>query len=187
MRPFTVKTYISAPREQIFDFLADYANRPAHADHFMLEYRLARARSDGLGAAARYKLDPPIVPKTWVEVAITDLDRPRALVETGRYMRWGRSPLLLRWEVLPDVKGVTRVELTVETEPATRIDRLKEGFGVRAWWRRQSKKSLERLRIIFEERPAGELARATVAGYEPVKAPRFGAHLPPPRARQGSG
>ena len=187
MRPFTVKTYISASREEIFDFLADYANRPAHADHFMLEYRLARANSEGLGAAARYKLDPPIVPKTWVEVAITSLERPRAIVETGRYMRWARSPVLLQWEVLPDVKGVTRVELTVETEPATRIDKLKEGFGTRGWWRRQSKKSLERLRMIFEERSAGALARATVAGYESAKAPRFGGHLPPPRVGQGSG
>ena len=30
-----------------------------------------------IGAAARYKLDPPIVPKTWVEVGITGLERPR--------------------------------------------------------------------------------------------------------------
>jgi uncharacterized protein YndB with AHSA1/START domain len=187
MRPFTVKTYISAPREEIFDFLADYANRPAHTDHFMLEYRLARANSAGTGAAARYKLDPPIVPKTWVEVGITGLERPREIVETGRYMRWNRSSLLLHWELVPDVKGVTRVELTMETEPATRIDRLKEGFGVRGWLRRQSKKSLERLRVIFEERSAGELAPATLAGYEAVNAPRFGAHLPPPRVGQGSG
>ena len=187
MRPFTVKTYISAPREEIFDFLANYANRPAHADHFMLEYRLARANPEGLGAAARYKLDPPIVPKTWVEVSITGLERPRELLETGRYMRWARSPLLLQWELLADVKGVTRVELTMETQPATRIDKFKEGFGTRGWLKRQSKKSLERLRIIFEESSEGRFARATVAGYEATKAPRFGAHLPPPRVGQGSG
>jgi hypothetical protein len=37
--------------------------------------------------------------------------------------------------------------------------------------------------MIFEERPDGELKRATIAGYEPAKAPRFGTHprVGPPR------
>jgi uncharacterized protein YndB with AHSA1/START domain len=187
MRPLTVKTYISAPREDIFDFLADFANRPSHCDHFELDYRLARANSVGVGAAARFKLDPPLVPKTWVEIGISELDRPRLVVEEGRYMRWNRSLLLVTWELVPETTGVTRVELTVESRPATRIDALKEGLGARGWLKRQSKKSLERLRMIFEERPSDRLARASVAGYEANKAPRFGAHIPAPRTRQGSG
>jgi hypothetical protein len=36
------------------------------------------------------------------------------------------------------------------------------------------KVSLKRLRTIFEERPERPLARATVAGYEPLKAARYG-------------
>ena len=51
--------------------------------------------------------------------------------------------------------------------------------------RRQTKKALERLRMIFEEPPSGPLKRATIAGYEPRKAPRFGAahrHGPGPPA-----
>jgi hypothetical protein len=88
---------------------------------------------------------------------------------------------------VPDVAGTTRVELTIESDPATRIDRFKEGFGARGWLKRQAKKSVERLRVIFEERPAGQLVRPNVAGYEPLKAPRFGGHLPPRRVREGSG
>jgi hypothetical protein len=55
------------------------------------------------------------------------------------------------------------------------VDRLRQ-VGAAGWTRRQTKKALERLRMIFEERPDGELKRATIAGYEPAKAPRFGAH-----------
>ena len=69
----------------------------------------------------------------------------------------------------------TRVELTVWTEPATRLDAFKESLGGRRWLKRQLKKSLTRLRRIFEdERQKKPLERATIAGYEPAKAARFG-------------
>jgi hypothetical protein len=73
--------------------------------------------------------------------------------------------------------------LTTYSEPATPIDRLKE-IGAAGWMRRQTRKALDRLRMIFEEPPRGELKRATVAGYEPAKAARFGAHtgMDPSRA-----
>ena len=69
--------------------------------------------------------------------------------------------------------GGTRVELTTYGEPATAVDRFKQ-LGAAGWMRRQTKKALERLRMIFEEPPKEELKRATIAGYEPAKAPRFG-------------
>ena len=47
--------------------------------------------------------------------------------------------------------------------------------GAASWTRRQTAKQLERLRMIFEEPPEEPLKRATIAGYEPAKAPRFGA------------
>ena len=47
--------------------------------------------------------------------------------------------------------------------------------GAAGWMRRQTKRSLERLRMIFEEPPDGPLKRVTIAGYEPAKAARFGA------------
>jgi hypothetical protein len=46
---------------------------------------------------------------------------------------------------------------------------------VHRWMRRQTKIALERLRRIFEEPRDAPLARATIAGYEPLKAVRFGA------------
>jgi hypothetical protein len=66
------------------------------------------------------------------------------------------------------------VELTTYSEPATAVDRFRE-LGAAGRVRRQTRKALERLRAIFENPPQAELKRASIAGFEPVKAPRFGA------------
>ena len=49
VRQVTVSTVISAPREQIFDFVGDLAGRPAYTDHYMHDYRLARVERGGRG------------------------------------------------------------------------------------------------------------------------------------------
>jgi hypothetical protein len=173
MRPLTVHTSISAPREEVFDFVGDLAARVAYSDHYMHDFRLTRPRSRGVGAAARFVLDAPLV-SSWCEIAISEYDRPRRLVERARVWRLGRTPAVAVYEFIQDVQGVTRVELTIWTEPATRIDALKEAMGVRRWLKGQAKTSLERLRLIFEEERDAPLVRASIAGYEPLKAARFG-------------
>jgi uncharacterized protein YndB with AHSA1/START domain len=174
VRQVTVSTVISAPREEVFDFVCDLAGRPAYTDHFMRDYRLARVDPVGRGAAARFQLRAPLA-KEYAELQIMEADRPRRIVEEIRVGRRGRNRSVAVYEFIVDGGGVTRVELTTYSEPATIIDRVKE-LGAAAWIRRQTKKALERLRLIFEEPPRGELKRATIAGYEPDKAPRFGAH-----------
>jgi uncharacterized protein YndB with AHSA1/START domain len=182
VRQVTVSTVISAPREEVFDFVCDLAARPAYTDHFMRDYRLARVDPVGPGAAARFQLRAPLA-KEYAELQIMEADRPRRIVEEIRVGRRGRNRSVAVYEFIVDGGGVTRVELTTYSEPATIIDRVKE-LGAAAWIRRQTKKALERLRLIFEEPPRGELKRATIAGYEPEKAPRFGAHtgMDPSRA-----
>lgn len=178
MRQVTVDTVISAPREQVFDFVADLSRRPAYSDHYLKDYRLARANPVGKGAAARFLLDAPIFSER-AEIEIAEYDRPRRIVEEGRVGRRGRSRLVAVYDFIPEAGGSTRVELTTYSEPKTMIDRIKQR-GAHRWVRRQSNVALRRLRRIFEEPPAGELRRVTVAGYEPSKAPRFGAHVPAP-------
>jgi uncharacterized protein YndB with AHSA1/START domain len=173
MREVAVETVISAPRERIFDFIADVAGRPAYCDHYLEDFRLARANPYGVGAAARFRLRAPLA-KEYAELTITEADRPRRLVEELRVGRLGRNRSLAVYELIPEPGGATRVRLTTYSEPATLADRVRE-IGAAGWLRRQSKRALERLRLIFEEPPEGELARATVAGYEPNKAARFGA------------
>jgi uncharacterized protein YndB with AHSA1/START domain len=173
MRQVTVAVHISAPRERVFDFVADLAGRPAWTDHYLEDFRLARPNPYGLGAAARFRLRAPLA-KEWVELAITECDRPRRIVEEARVGRRGRNRSLAVYEFSQEAGGNTHVELTTFSEPATVIDRLKQ-IGAASWMRRQTKTALERLRMVFEEPLEGELARVTVAGFEPEKAARFGA------------
>jgi uncharacterized protein YndB with AHSA1/START domain len=172
VRPVTVSTVISAPREQVFDFVCDLAARPAYTDHFMRDYRLARVNPVGIGAASRFQIKAPFA-KEYAELQITEVDRPRRIVEEIAVGRRGRNRSLAVYDFTDEGHGVTRVELTTFSEPATAIDRVKE-IGAHGWMRRQTSKALNRLRMIFEDPPKGDLKRATIAGYEPDKAARFG-------------
>jgi uncharacterized protein YndB with AHSA1/START domain len=173
VRQVTVSTVISAPRDEIFDFVCDLAARPAYTDHYMRDYRLARVNPVGLGAAARFRVRGPVA-KEYAELSISEVDRPRRILEEIRMGRRGRNRFVAVYDFEAEGPNQTRIELTTYGEPATTVDRIRQ-FGAAGWLKRQTKKSLERLRMIFEEPPQGELRRATIAGYEPMKAPRFGA------------
>jgi uncharacterized protein YndB with AHSA1/START domain len=169
VREVTVHATISAPREQIYDFVVDLAGRPAFSDHYIKDFRLARVQAVGLGAAARFKLR-----NQWAELSIREADRPRRIVEELRWGRRGRNRALVVWDFSREAGGATRVDLSTLSEPATVVDRLNE-IGAAGFIKRNSKTALERLRMIFEETRERPLARVTIAGYEPAKAARFGA------------
>lgn len=173
MRQVTVDAFISAPREQIFDFVNDLAARPAFTDHYLDDYRLARVHTVGVGAAARFQLKVPFG-KQYAELTIVEVDRPRRIVESVAIGRRGRNRGLAVYEFVQE-QGGTRVELTTFAEPATIFDR-RHDIGAAGWMRRRTRTALDRLRAIFEEPPKEPLARATIAGYEPAKAARFGVH-----------
>jgi hypothetical protein len=172
VRPVESRIVISAPRDAVFDFIADMANRVAWMDHFLADYRLNRVNPVGVGAGAAFVIDSPLFPQR-AEYQIVQSDRPRRLVERGRIGRWGRTTGWSEWE-LAESYGNTEVRVTVWTEPGIRWDGIKEGLGARPWMKRQVAVSLRRLRQIFEEQPDRPLARAAVAGYEPLKAARYG-------------
>jgi uncharacterized protein YndB with AHSA1/START domain len=174
MRQVTAETHISAPREEIFDFVADLAGRPAYTDHYLEDYRLARVKSSGPGAAARFRLGAPFA-KEYAELEVRELERPRRIVEEVKWGRRGRSRAVAVYGFIRESGGETQVELTIYSEPTTLADSLKEIVAVR-WLGRRTRMALDRLRMIFEEPPGKPLLRATIAGYEPQKAARFGAH-----------
>jgi uncharacterized protein YndB with AHSA1/START domain len=173
MRPVTVSKHISAPRERVFDFVADLAARPAYSDHYLDDYRLARPNPIGEGASARFRLATPFLKKEYAELAVAEYDRPRRIVEEIRVGRLGRNRSLAVYEFMPEAGGLTHLELSLLSEPATPIDSVKQ-YLARGWIKRNAAKSLERLRMIFEERPGEPLRRVSIAGWEPAKAPRFG-------------
>ena len=173
MLPVTVQASISASREEIYDYIVDLALRPAWCDHYLKDYRLAHPRSRGVGAAARYLIDAP----SWglyMETTIVEAESPRRILERAHGGRNLRTNGGVSWELTRAGAGLTRVEMTTWHEPGTPREGFKEKFGSTRWTRRQLKTALERLRVIFEEQPGRPLAHVSIAGYEPLRSPRFG-------------
>src|SRR3954453_15770898 len=160
--------YISAPREKIYDVVADLGLRPAWADNYQSEFRLSNPKSYGEGAGARYLHAAPSW-NQWVETTIGEAERPRTIVERTKAGRYGRSLGGISWDLEPAGSGLTRVQVSILCEAGTPRERFKEKLGFRRWMKRGTKASLERLRLIFEEYPDRPLARATVAGFESLK------------------
>ena len=62
MRPIESRITISAPRDEVYEFIADIANRVAWMDHFLKDFRLTRVHPHGVGAGAAFKVDSPLFP-----------------------------------------------------------------------------------------------------------------------------
>jgi uncharacterized protein YndB with AHSA1/START domain len=162
MDPVTVSTVISAPREQVFDYLADIANHGEFTDHYLVDWHLTRIDSVGRGAGARFRVKAPGNRYSWADVTFVEIDRPHRIVEVGRTGKDNRIRTLGVYELAPAAGGATRVRFTLETAPATLSDRLIEGFGARSWTRRKNRRAMRRLRTILE-RGEGRGRRVTVA------------------------
>jgi hypothetical protein len=159
MRPVEASRVIDAPREQVFDYLADIANHVEFTDHFVEDFRLERLESRGVGAAARFRLSLGLS-SIWCEAVLTELDRPYAVVAEGRGARLGRIEVRTDYRLTTHDQGMTRVGLTFSTVPATRVDRLREALGARTWLAYQHRRALRRLQQILEQaEPSAHAAR----------------------------
>ena len=169
MDPVTVSIVISAPREEVFDYLADIANHPEFTDHYLRDWHLTRIDSVGLGAGARFRVKAPGNRYSWADVTLTDVERPQRIVEVGRTGKSNRVRTLGVWELAPASGGGTRLSFTLQTAPATFADRLIDALGSRAFTRRNGRRALHRLREILEDSSQEGAARdrgrrVTVAG-----------------------
>lgn len=163
MDPVSVSTVISAPREQVFDYLADIANHSEFTDHYLVDWHLTRADSVGRGAGARFRVKTPGNRFSWADVSFAEVERPHRILEIGRTGKNNRIRTLGSWELAQAASGTTRVRFTLQTFPATLSDRLLESFGARSWMRRKTERALRRLRSIIE-RGEDRGGRVTVAG-----------------------
>jgi uncharacterized protein YndB with AHSA1/START domain len=170
MGPISVSIEIDQPRERVFDFLSDLANRESFTDHFISELRLERLASSGVGAAARFRLDLP-GSDMWMETVIEEAERPHRIYERGRTGRTDRIPVFTVWELVAGPGGSTELRLTFWTEPGHPLDRMRELLGAARWHRRQWRRGLRRLRELLESGAA--VQRVGVAGEDRVPvAPR---------------
>ena len=159
MRAVTASRTVDAPREDVFRYLSDIANHVEFSDHYLQDFRLERLDSTGVGAAASYRFGFPLG-RHWGDAAITELEAPHRLVLEGRAGRLGRIRTRAEYRLTPADHEMTRVELRVETEPGTTVDRLKESLGFRGWLRRAARRALVRLAQVLEEgQPSAHAAR----------------------------
>jgi|SRR6476620_6969685 len=160
MGPISITRSIDVPREHVFDFICDLANRPAFTDHFIGQFRLERLESKGVGASARMR-----VPRRhlWMETVIVEAATPHRILEQGRGGRLDRIPVTTGWELvdLPGGRGC-EVRLSFWTQPSTHVDRLREGLRAESFYRRQWSTALSRLKELIESGRAPE--RVIVAG-----------------------
>ena len=163
MDPVTASIVVSAPREEVFDYLQDIANHAEFTDHYLVDWHLTRIDSVGRGAGARFRVKAPLNRFSWADVSFAEVERPHRIVEVGRTGKNNRIRTVGVYELDPAAAGSTRVRFTLETIPATFADRLMESFGSRAWFARKNRRAMRRLREVFEgDRDRGR--RVTVAG-----------------------
>jgi len=162
MGPVSVSTDVDAPRERVFDFVADLANRPSFTDHFISDFHLNRIESAGVGAGARFRIYAP-PQAVWMDTSINAVDRPHRLSERGSGGRDNRVPSATEWEILPGPGSLTTVRVAYWTEPTHPVDRAKEVLGGAShWYERDWRAALHRLRDLLES--GGPTERAGVAG-----------------------
>lgn len=165
VQPVTVRVTIDSPRERAFGFLRDLANRPAFTDHFVKRFHLERIPSAGVGASARFRVQP-LIARMWMETVVEELRAPHLIRERGRGGRLDRIPISTAWELVAGPGSATEVAVTFWTDPSYRLDRIKERFGARRWYRRQWSRALRRLKEVLEDgRPIEPVA---VAGEDQV-------------------
>jgi len=160
--PLEFEITIDRPREVVYEYLADIANHAEFNDHFMVDWRLTREDTYGVGAGARWKASAPLNRFPWGDSTIVEAERPRRIVEVGRMGKYNRIRTLGVYE-LEQAGGGTRVRFTFESEPKLPSDKLLERFGARGWLKRKLRKSMRRLQSILEE-DYGRGTRPTIAG-----------------------
>jgi hypothetical protein len=149
--PITVSTNIALPREPIFEYLADIANHAEFTDHYLVDWRLTRVETYGVGAGARFRIKAPLNRFAWADMTIAELQPPFRIVERGRGGKFNRIKMLGTYEIFEGHGGVSRVDYTYETDAHVPSDLIPEILGGRAWTKRKARKALARLRAILEE------------------------------------
>jgi uncharacterized protein YndB with AHSA1/START domain len=160
--PISLTISIDAPRERIFDFISDLGTREDWIDHFAGEYRLERIPAQGVGAAARFRVDAPAGVR-YMETVIAEAERPYRIVEHGRGGRLDRIGIRTVWEL--EEGPTTTLRLTFWTVPSGAFDRFRER-GRSRWWKRRWGKAMRRLRQIIESGEA--VSRTEAAGGDRI-------------------
>jgi uncharacterized protein YndB with AHSA1/START domain len=158
VRSFTSSITIDAPRERVFDYLADIANHVEFSDHYLKDFRLERLDSSGVGAAASFRV--AFGSSLWGEIVIAELERPYRLVLDGQTGRIGRVKTHAVYTLTPYGQDMTQLDYQVSSTPGKKIDKFRAMLGGRIWLKLQTRKALRRLaRVLEKGEPRAHAAR----------------------------
>jgi uncharacterized protein YndB with AHSA1/START domain len=141
MRPVTVTTTVSQPREEVYDFLNVLGNHEGFNDHFLVDWELSGPRS-GVGARARMRVKAP-GPDDVIDMEVIEAERPRRTVEESVGAK-GRRRTRGTYTLEEAPAGGTRVSFELAWLEAPATERLISPLA-RAVVRRNSARALERL------------------------------------------
>src|SRR5690242_1233910 len=120
MGPVSASISIDAPRESVIGLITDLGYRPSFTDHFIDEFRLARIESEGVGAAARFRIEHRGL---WMETVIAEVESPHRVIERGRGGRLDRIPMSTVWELVQGPSADScEVTVTFVTQPQNIAD-----------------------------------------------------------------
>jgi uncharacterized protein YndB with AHSA1/START domain len=162
MGPVSAEVEIDAPRERAFELIGDLARRPSFTDHFLVDFRLTRLDSTGVGAGARFRVALP-PRRIWMDTVIVELEPPHLIVERGSGGRCNRIPAGTVWELLEGPGSLARVRVSHWTKPMNVVDRVLDAVGCASVWQERAwREALHRLRDLLEAdgAPASPLAVA---------------------------
>ena len=167
MDPVTTTVTIDAPREQVFEYLADIANHAEFMEPLFRDWHLTREDSYGRGAGARFRSTARMDRFGWGDLNFLEVEPYRKIVGVGRVGKYNRIQTYCEWLIEPAGGSSTRVSFMYESDPPLPTDKLVEALSRRrSWFRRGARKSLKALRVRLEEdRARGQ--RATIAGLYP--------------------
>jgi uncharacterized protein YndB with AHSA1/START domain len=166
MGPVSAEIEIDAPRERVFETIADLARRPSFTDHFLTDFHLTRIESSGVGAGARFRVASPLR-SVWMDTTIVELEEPHRIVERGRGGRGNRIPSTTVWELTEGSGSLTGVRVSRWTEPSNPLDRALEVLAANSIWEQRGwREALRRLRDQLESAESPP-ALVTVAGGNP--------------------
>jgi polyketide cyclase/dehydrase/lipid transport protein len=148
MRPVTVSTAVSKPRQEVFEFLDVLANHEPFMDHLFVDWSFS-GPARGVGAKARARVSAP-GSREWAEFEVVEAERPERIVEEGVSSNGKRRTRgTYRLEELPG--GATGISFELAWTSVPRSERLFPPLA-RVFARRANGRAMRRLAKQLDQR-----------------------------------
>jgi hypothetical protein len=144
--PVTVSTTVARPRQEVYDFLAEFSNHAGFLDHFLVEWEFSGNRT-GVGAKGAARVNAP-GSQDWTDFEIVEAQPPSLLVEHGVGAKDKRETRGT-YRLGERADGGTDVSFELELLQAPRAERMLPPM-TRLFLRRTNSKAMRRLKKQLE-------------------------------------